>query len=104
MNNTSEQPIYIFAKWKVKKEELQTVLKLLPKLMEKSTNELGNLFYKIYQSNSETNTLILMESYKDEISIEIHKNSEHYQDIVVKQIIPLLENREVILASEFNLG
>ncbi|KFC22876.1 putative quinol monooxygenase [Chryseobacterium sp. FH1] len=103
MENQS-QPIFIFAKWQVKNGELQTVLDLLPSLIEKSTNEEGNIFYKIYQDNSDSNTLILNESYKDMASIEVHKNSNHYQEIAVKQIIPLLENREVILASELDLG
>ena len=98
------QPIFIFAKWQVKKGNLQTVLDLLPSLIQKSTSEEGNIFYKIYQDNSDINTLILNESYKDMTSIEAHKNSEHYQEIAVKQIIPLLENREVVLASELDLG
>ncbi len=96
------KPVFIFAKWQVKNGELQTVLDLLPSLIEKSKNEESNLFYKIYQDNSEPNTLILNESYKDMASVESHKNSDHYQNIAVKQIIPLLENREVILASELN--
>lgn len=96
------QSIFIFAKWQVKNGELQTVLDLLPSLIEKSKNEEGNLFYKIYQDNSEPNTLILNESYRDMASIESHKNSDHYQEIAIKQIIPLLENREVILASKLN--
>lgn len=98
------QSIFIFAKWQVKDGNLQTVLSLLPSLVEKSTSEEGNIFYKIYQDNSDSNILILNESYKDMASIEAHKNSEHYQEIAVKQIIPLLENREVILASELDLG
>lgn len=98
------QPIFIFAEWQVKNGNLQTVLDLLPSLIEKSTSEEGNLFYKIYQDNSDPNTLILNESYKDMASIESHKNSGHYQEIAVKQIIPLLENREVILASELDLN
>ena len=98
------QAIFIFAKWQVKDGNLQTVLSLLPSLVEKSTSEEGNIFYKIYKDNSDSNTLILNESYKDMASIEAHKNSEHYQEIAVKQIIPLLENREVILASELDLG
>lgn len=97
------QAIYIFAKWQVKNGELQTVLNLIQSLIEKSRSEEGNIFYKIYQDNSDRNTLILNESYKDMASIEAHKNSEHYQEIAVKQIIPLLENREVILASELGL-
>mgnify|MGYP000132327519 CR=1 FL=1 len=94
------QPVFIFAKWQVKNGELQTVLGLIPSLIENSKSEDGNLFYNIYQDNSEPNTLILHESYRDMASVEFHKNSTHYQEIAATQIIPLLENREVILASE----
>lgn len=97
------QPIFIFAKWQVKNGNLQTVLALIPSLIEKSTSEEGNIFYKIYQDNVDINTLILNESYRDMASIEAHKNSDHYQEIAVKQIIPLLEKREVVLASELRL-
>ena len=57
------QPIFIFAKWQVKNGNLQTILDLLPSLIEKSTSEEGNIFYKIYQDNADINTLILNESY-----------------------------------------
>ena len=103
MMENQTQPIFIFAKWQVKNGNLQTVLDLLPSLIEKSSSEEGNIFYKIYQDNSDSNTLILNESYKDMASIEAHKNSDHYQEIAVKEIIPLLENREVTLASELIL-
>lgn len=103
MMENQTQPIFIFAKWQVKNGNLQTVLDLLPSLIEKSSSEEGNIFYKIYQDNSDSNTLILNESYKDMASIEAHKNSDHYKEIAVKEIIPLLENREVTLASEITL-
>lgn len=98
------QPIFIFAKWQVKNGELQTVLDLIPSLIEKSKSEDGNLFYNIYQDNAEPNTLILHESYRDMASVELHKNSAHYQEIAAEKIIPLLENREVILASELSFS
>lgn len=102
MMENQTKPIFIFAKWQVRNGNLQTVLDLIPSLIKKSTSEEGNIFYKIYQDNSDRNTLILNESYKDMESIEAHKNANHYQEIAVKQIIPLLENRDVVLASELN--
>lgn len=95
-----QQPIYVFAKWQVKEGQTDTVLNLLTAVVKKSTEEEGNLFYKVHQSNSETNTLILFEGYKDEAALAVHRNSEHFQTIVVGQIVPLLENREVILTTQ----
>ena len=97
-----DKPIYVFVKWQIKSDSRQTVLNLLPELIEKSSNEKGNLTYKIFQDKSNTNTLLLLEAYSNEESIEEHRQSKHFQDIVIKQIVPLLENREMTLTSEFH--
>jgi autoinducer 2-degrading protein len=96
-------PVYTFAKWQVKKGQLDTVLNLLSEVAKKSIEEKGNLFYKIHQSNSDANTLILFEGYTDELAVEEHRNSSYFQNLVIGQIIPNLLNREVILASQLDL-
>jgi autoinducer 2-degrading protein len=99
----SQKAIYTFAKWQVKEGALQSVLNLLPELVEKSANEEGNLFYKIHQSVADTHTLILWEAYKDEASLEAHKGSEHFKQVVIQRIVPLLEKREVAITHELPL-
>jgi len=96
----SQKPIHAFAKWQVKEGQLDTVLNLLTDVVKKSSQEKGNLFYKVHQSNSEANTLILFEGYKDEAALAEHRNSEHFQTVVVGQIVPLLEAREVIVTTQ----
>ena len=93
-------PIYVFAKWQIKKEHLNAVLKLIPEVIKKSRKEKGNLIYKIHQSRSDSNTLILFEGYKDAVSLDDHRNSKHFQEVIIKQIVPLLESREIELTSE----
>ena len=93
-------PITVFAKWQIKEEHFQTVLDLLPELVQKTQQEEGNLFYKIYQSQSNTHTIILYEGYVDENALDFHRSSEHFKNIALKQIIPLLEKREVELTTE----
>ena len=96
----SEKAIYVYAQWQVKEGKLDVVLEIMKEAAQKSSEEAGNLFYKIHQSKTAENTLILFEGYENESALEYHKNSEHYQSLVVKQIIPLLENREVILMDQ----
>ena len=96
----SQKPIHVFAKWRVKQNQLDTVLNLLAEVAEKSSREEGNLFYKVHQSHSDTNTLILFEGYKDEAAVTTHRNSEHFQSLVIERIVPLLEDREVIVTTE----
>ena len=98
------KPIYTFAKWQVKEGKLEIVLNLLTEVAAKSIAEEGNLLYQIHQSNSNANTLVLFEGYKDEKALAEHRNSEHYQTLVIEKIIPLLEDREIVLATQLTLN
>jgi (4S)-4-hydroxy-5-phosphonooxypentane-2,3-dione isomerase len=95
-----QKPITVFAKWQVKDEHLDTVLNLFTELVDKTRKEEGNLFYTVHQSITEPNTFMLYEAYKDEAAVAAHRASGHFQTIALAQIIPLLQNREVILATQ----
>ena|SRR6218665_2209843 len=95
----SQKPVHVFAKWQVKDGQLSTVLPLLEEVTKKSTEEAGNLFYKVHQSNSDANTLILFEGYSNEAAVAEHRNTAHFQEIVIGKIVPLLESREVTLTT-----
>ncbi|MVM31156.1 antibiotic biosynthesis monooxygenase [Spirosoma sp. HMF4905] len=95
--------INTIAEWRTKDGQLETVLKLLADVAEKSTEEEGNLFYTVYQSYAAPNTLFLVEGYKDETALDKHRDSAHFQGIVVEKIVPLLESRTVVRVSALNL-
>lgn len=99
----SQHSIYTFAKWQVKDGELDNVLNLLTEVVRKSTEEEGNLFYKVHRNISNPNILILFEGYTDEGAVQEHRQSDYFQQIVLAQIIPKLESREVMLASLIDL-
>ena len=90
----------LIVKWTIRESETSRILGLLPQLAEGTKNEKGNLSYDIYQSEENHNVLFLHERYADQEAVEIHKNSAHYQEIVVAQIIPHLETREVQLVNK----
>jgi len=91
--------IHVFAKWQVKEGQTEQVLALLKDAAEASRQEKGNLFYNIHQSKTDPRTIVLFEGYTDESALNDHRNSPHFQTIVLGQIVPLLENREVILTT-----
>lgn len=93
-------PVYTFAKWRVKEGKLAEVLELLVDLSAQSSAEEGNLVYKIHQSNSDANMLILFEGYKDESALTAHRESEHFRTLVIEKIVPLLEEREIVVATQ----
>lgn len=91
--------IHVFATWKVKKGHIETVLNLLKTVQTESLREADNLFYTIHQSASDNHTLILFEGYKNEDAINTHRNSIHFQELVLGKIVPLLETRAIMLAA-----
>lgn len=93
----NQKAVYVYAKWQVKEGKLDVVLDLMKEVAKKSSQEEGNLFYKVHQSQPDENTLILFEGYVDENAVEIHRNSEYFKSLVMGQIVPLLDSREVIL-------
>ncbi|MDR6561779.1 MULTISPECIES: putative quinol monooxygenase [unclassified Arcicella] len=95
----NQQPIHVFATWTVKEGHIETVLNLLKTIGKETVKESGNLFYKVHQSNTDANTIILFEGYIDENAIAEHRKSAHYQDLIIGQIIPLLKSRDIVLAT-----
>ncbi|GAA4166189.1 hypothetical protein GCM10022217_39570 [Chryseobacterium ginsenosidimutans] len=95
-----QNTVFVHAKWQVKEGKLDAVLQLMKEAGEKSIQEKGNLFYKLHQSQQDQNTIILYEGYADASAVEAHRNSEHFKSIVLEQVVPLLENREVILMNK----
>ena len=101
--NMEQETVYIIAKWQVKPGQLPAVLDLLAGVAESSRQEKGNLSYKVHQSQSDPNTIVLFESYANAAAMEEHRNSAHFQKTVVGRIVPLLQSREVTVASELIL-
>ena len=92
----SAAPLYILARWRVREGALDTVLGLLPELIAASRREPGNQLYRVFQHGAaDQRTLVLLEGYADRAALEAHRQSEHFQRIVVGRIVQLLEEREV---------
>ncbi len=95
----NQNPVHVFATWKVKEGQIDKVLNLLKTVRDESVKESGNLFYKIHQSNADPNTLVLFEGYTSEAAVAEHRNSSHFQELVLGQIVSLLESREIVLTT-----
>ncbi|KQB42659.1 putative quinol monooxygenase [Flavobacterium aquidurense] len=95
----NQNPVHVFATWKVKEGQLTNVLNILKTVQAESVKEKGNLFYTLHQSNSDADTLILFEGYINESAVTEHRNSTYFQELVLGKIVPLLENREIVLAT-----
>lgn len=96
----NQAPIYVFAKWHVQPGHLQQVLQLLKTVIIQSRNEPGNLLYNAHQSQTDENIIALYEAYTGNDAVEHHRNTPHFKQIVLAQIVPLLAGREVLVAGD----
>jgi quinol monooxygenase YgiN len=89
--------IVVVARWRMAEERVEGVLELVAALRQQSLAEPGCLGYEVFRSTDDPGTLLLLERYRDEAAIEAHRNSVHFQELVVGRIIPVLSSREVEL-------
>ena len=92
----SEQIVTI-GRWQMRKETFGDVLRLTAELRLKSLAEPGCLGYEVFQHVDDPGALLLLERYRDSAALELHRLSEHYRELVVNRILPLLETRHVEL-------
>ena len=89
--------IHVFARWKVQAGKLETVLPLIHSLVAESKKEPGNIEYTVCQTLTDPSSFHLYERYVDRAAVEAHKASDHFREIALEQIVPLLEEREVFV-------
>ncbi|MBP0589495.1 antibiotic biosynthesis monooxygenase [Paraburkholderia sp. LEh10] len=89
--------IVVVARWRVAQERVADVLQLVGVLREKSLTEPGCLGYEAFRSTDDPSVILLIERYRDSAAIDEHRNSPHYQQLVVDRIIPMLSARQVEL-------
>lgn len=68
-----------------KKEEFH---KAMEELLIKSREEEGCLLYDIYEGRDDTNSVVLLEHWKDQVAIDIHGKTDHFMTIIprIKEI------------------
>jgi quinol monooxygenase YgiN len=89
--------IVIVARWQMDAKAVDGVLELIAPLQEQTLAEPGCLGYEVFRSVGAPDQLLLLERYADDAAIEAHRNAPHYQEFVVRRILPLLSQRKVEL-------
>jgi quinol monooxygenase YgiN len=57
-------------------------------------HEPGCRLYQVSRSTEDPNLLLLYEQYVDQATLEAHRETPHFKEIIEGTIIPLLEKRE----------
>jgi quinol monooxygenase YgiN len=72
----------------------ETIAGLLRTLTEKSRLERGCLAFDVYRSDVDPARFLLLEVYRDDAAFAEHQASDHFQQHVIREAIPLLKSRE----------
>jgi quinol monooxygenase YgiN len=84
----------VSALWRAKPGEEERVARCIEQLVEPSRAEPACRFYQPHRSSEDPRLFYLYEQYEDEAGYEAHMDSEHFQRLVVGEVIPNLESRE----------
>ncbi len=101
--STAEQ-IKVIARWQSASGAIGQVLSIIAELRPKSLAEPGCLGYEVYMGVDAPGSLLLLENYRDKAALEAHRQSEHYQSLVVERALPLLKDRRVEFLREQDLA
>jgi quinol monooxygenase YgiN len=88
-------PLTVVARWQVQAGAVEQVLALAAQLRRESLAEEGCLGYEVYRNVEAPASFVLVERYRDQAALDAHRESAHYQRLVVEGIRPWLEERQV---------
>ncbi|KIF02143.1 hypothetical protein PL81_31695 [Streptomyces sp. RSD-27] len=89
----------VIARWQPTPEGRDRVLAALPALVEASRTEPGCLGYQALPGSGTGGDIVLLERYADHAAFEAHCVSPHFQQIVLGDIAPHLQTRDVTVCT-----
>ena len=95
-------PITVVARWQPAEGALDQLMAILAELQPQSLAEPGCMAYEIYQSTDPAPSILLVERYRDQAAIDAHRQSAHYQSLVVGRALSLLAERRVDLLQAYS--
>lgn len=91
-----ESAVYTVARWQVRAGNMDSVLQALSELAQHSRAEAGCLIYEAHRNVDDLHQIVLYEGYRSQAALKAHRESEHFQRLVLNTIVPLLQHREVV--------
>jgi quinol monooxygenase YgiN len=84
----------VIARYRVAPENQERVRQLLVPLAAASRDEPGNRGYEVLNDLEDPAEFRIVEHYVDRVAFDAHMNSDHYHEIGVHRIRPLLSDRQ----------
>ena len=74
--------------------EEEKALEIIPRLAEASRAEPGNVEYLAHRDPENPRVFFFYEQYRDQAAFEEHGQTQHFQELALGQLFPLMEERE----------
>jgi quinol monooxygenase YgiN len=87
--------LQVIARHTIRPGEEETVLAHLTRLVDAARQEPGNLAFDAYRSADDPLSYVLLERYTSRAAFEEHRASDHFQEILLAEIVPRLEARTI---------
>lgn len=92
----ADNKVFFMVKWQVQPGQEEVVRQALEQLVAHSRAEPGCLYYQPHISTTQPDLLYLYEVYASPAAATAHRETAHFQQIVLETIVPLLLSREVV--------
>ncbi len=87
--------VLLIARHTMKPDQEATVLPLVEQLVEATRSEPGNLSFDAYRSLRDPASYVLLERYVSREALAAHRETPHFQGILLSEIVPLLAHRTI---------
>jgi quinol monooxygenase YgiN len=87
--------LQVIARYTISAGQEDEVLALLATLIEAVREEPGNLAFTAYRQVGDDRQVVLLERYASREALAAHRETAHFNDVVLGQIVPRLDSRVV---------
>ena len=87
--------LQVIARYTISAGQEDEVLALLAKLIEAVREEPGILAFTAYRQVGDDRKVVLLERYAASEALAAHRETAHFKDLVLGQIVPRLDSRVV---------
>jgi quinol monooxygenase YgiN len=94
--------ISVIAKLPIKEGKVEEAITAVKDLMVQVAREEGTLMYTLNRDQSNPNTLVIMERYKDKAAFDVHASTPHFKAFFAKSKAFLGGRPEVTLMEEIH--
>jgi quinol monooxygenase YgiN len=87
--------VQLIARHTIRRGREQEVLRLLSEFIEAARAEPGNLAFDAYRKVGDERNYVLLERYPSREALAAHRETPHFTEVLLGQIVPLLDARTV---------